>query len=65
MHTAPGPDTTIVAPRERAFGGAELDGDHLHAEIFLVGHTEGKRNPARPLRLVHRRPQQAAPSAAR
>jgi putative phosphoesterase len=36
-------------------GLLEFDGDHLHAEVFLAGHTEGKRNPARPLRLMHRR----------
>jgi uncharacterized protein len=42
--------------RHGTLGLLELDGDHLHAEVFLVGHTEGKRNPARPLRLLHRRP---------
>jgi putative phosphoesterase len=36
-------------------GLLEFDGDHLHAEVFLVGHTDGRRNPARPLRLLHRR----------
>ena len=46
-------------------GLLEFDGDHLHAEVFLAGHTEGKRNPARPLRLVHRRPPEAAPSPVR
>jgi uncharacterized protein len=50
-------------------GLLELAGDHLHAEVFLVGHTEGKRNPARALRLAHRRPaahvQRAGPVAAR
>ena len=34
-------------------GLLEFDGDHLHAEIFLLGHTEGRRNPARSLRLTH------------
>ncbi len=37
-------------------GLLEFDDDHLHAEVFLLGHTDGRTNPARPLRLVHRRP---------
>jgi putative phosphoesterase len=37
-------------------GLLEFDGDHLHAEVFLLGHSEGNRNPARALKLVHRRP---------
>lgn len=47
-------------------GLLEFDGDHVHAEVFLLGHTEGKRNPARPLRLTHRRPDrvEAAPRPA-
>jgi len=36
-------------------GLLEFDGDHLHAEVFLVGHTEGRRNPARALKLTHSR----------
>lgn len=36
-------------------GLLEFDGDHLHAEIFLLGHTEGRKNPAQELRLGHRR----------
>jgi putative phosphoesterase len=36
-------------------GLLEFDGDHLHAEIFLLGHTDGRKNPARELRLAHRR----------
>jgi putative phosphoesterase len=36
-------------------GLLEFDGDHLHAEIFLLGHSEGRRNPARALRLTHQR----------
>ncbi len=36
-------------------GLLEFDGDHLHAEILVLGHTDGRRNPARPLRLAHRR----------
>src|SRR6476469_479595 len=36
-------------------GLLEFDGDHLHAEVFLCGHTEGRRNPARELQLKHRR----------
>jgi len=36
-------------------GLLEFDGDHLHAEVFLCGHTEGRRNPSRALRLAHRR----------
>jgi hypothetical protein len=58
-------DDTIVTPGALGLLGLlEFDGDHLRAEVFLAGHTEGKRNPARPLRLVHRRPEQAAPSPA-
>ncbi len=37
-------------------GLLEFDGDHLHAEVFLLGHTDGRTNPARALRLTHRRP---------
>jgi putative phosphoesterase len=37
-------------------GLLEFDGDHLHAEVFLLGHSEGRHNPARELKLVHRRP---------
>lgn len=37
-------------------GLLEIDGDHLHAEVFLLGHSNGRRNPARELRLTHRRP---------
>lgn len=44
-------------------GLIEFDGNHLHAEIFLLGHTEGRRNPARPLRLSHRRPERVTPAA--
>ncbi|MGE3594482.1 MAG: metallophosphoesterase [Dehalococcoidia bacterium] len=36
-------------------GLLEFDGDHLHAEVFLLGHTDGRKNPARALRLAHRR----------
>lgn len=41
-------------------GLLEFDGDHLHAEILLLGHTHGKRNPARARTLAHRRPAAAA-----
>jgi putative phosphoesterase len=36
-------------------GLLEFDGDHVHAEVFLIGHSNGRRNPARALQLVHRR----------
>lgn len=36
-------------------GLLEFDGDHLHADILLLGHTDGKRNPATALTLTHRR----------
>jgi putative phosphoesterase len=37
-------------------GLLEFDGDHVHAEVFLLGHTPERRNPSQPLRLLHRRP---------
>lgn len=45
-------------------GLLEFDGDHLHAEIILLGHTEGLRNPAQALTLSHRRPLLGDPRAA-
>lgn len=43
-------------------GLMEFDGDHVHAEVFLLGQTDGRRNPAKPLTIVHRRPIAARPS---
>jgi putative phosphoesterase len=36
-------------------GLLEFDGDHVHAEIIHLGHTDGRPNPARALTLGHRR----------
>jgi uncharacterized protein len=36
-------------------GLLEFDGDHIHAEVFPLGQTDGRRNPAQHLTLVHSR----------
>lgn len=50
---------TLPHQKETRLGSVgllEFDGDHLHAEILLLGHTHGKRNPAKALTLTYRRP---------
>ena len=43
-------------------GLLEFDGDHLHAEVLTLGHSDGRPNPARALTLAHRRHQAAGSS---
>lgn len=42
-------------------GLLQFDGDRLRAEVVPLGHSAGRRNPARALTLTHRRP--AVPAA--
>lgn len=48
---------TLPHQKETRLGSVgllELDGDHLHAAILPLGHSDGRRNPSRAITVAHR-----------